>query len=102
MPNRSISKIKTGNKNIAVDKFTPFIRVKTNTTIKLKKRFIEADIELDIIIIYFGKFIFRINPPRLTMDFKPPLVISAKKFHNTIPRSIDTGQCGMPAPIFKK
>ena len=65
-------------------------------------RLINADTEDDTTSIYLGMFIFLSIAPLLTIDIIPWLVVSPKKFHNTIANSKDTAKNGMSAPNRKK
>jgi hypothetical protein len=76
--------------------------MKTPITTKLRVKLIRADTLLARTITYLGKLIFLITSPRATTELSPLLVTSAKKFHSTIPNSIEIGQLGMPSPIFRK
>lgn len=73
-------------------KCTPSNIMKINTTIKLRPRFIKAEIVPDMTIIYFRKFILRIKSPRPTIACIPCVVDSVKNVHNTRPSRSETAK----------
>lgn len=81
---------------------TPFTMANIKTTTKLIARLINAEMVAEITIMYFGKFIFLIKSPLLTIADMPWDVASEKNDHSVIAKSNDTAKWGMPAPNLKK
>src|ERR1035437_8371173 len=65
--------------------------MKIAITIRLSRRLITAERLLLKTIIHRGIRILRIKSPQPTIDPKLCIVISTKKFHNTIPNNKYTG-----------